>query len=350
MAGDTVQLIASAGHGATATVLVDQADAVRLAGRRISIGSHGYAQIYAGGTRTLLHRWVMGIAVGDRPDVLVDHINRKRLDCRRANLRLVSPAESSLNRELPQRDLPLGVYRTRSKRFAAKLKRGYRNQHLGTYDTPEQAADARVDVEQLLGRVRELAGSLDEMTRCRDAAVRALHRDDIETDIDVEDAIANALWGPGWDWEDERTPRLIARDVAPEIRPTLAKACEQRDQALARVAELEAKRTALEAACDGWAEAGRNEERIWAARVAELEQQLAVAQAATETNREVARVLLSELSANKPPAECGAPHPVADDTRCERQPGHDGWHAATIGAWPSTVLPPLGTSTARSAR
>lgn len=44
---------------------------------------------------------------------------------------------------------------------------------------------------------------------------------------------------------------------------------------LARVAELEAKHTALEAACDGLAEAGRNESRIWAARVAELEQQLA---------------------------------------------------------------------------
>ncbi len=211
-------------------------------------------------------------------------------------------------------------------------------------------AHARVDVEQLLGRVRELAGSLDEMTRCRDAAVRALHRDDIETDIDVEDTIANSLWGPGWDWEDERTPRLIAREAGPAIRPALAKACEQRDQALARVAELEAKRTALEAACDGWAEAGRNEERIWAARVAELEQQLAVAQAATETNREVARVLLSELSANRPPAECGAPHPVADDTRCERQPEHDGWHAATIGTWPTTTLPPLGTSTPHNAR
>ncbi|KDN86723.1 HNH endonuclease [Kitasatospora cheerisanensis] len=142
MAGDTVELPASAGPGTTATVLVDQADAVRLAGRRISIGSHGYAQIYAGGTRTLLHRWVMGIAVGDQQDRIVDHINRNRLDCRRANLRLVTPAESNLNRTIAARDLPPGVYRTRSKRYAAKLKRHYRDHHLGTYDTPEQAATA----------------------------------------------------------------------------------------------------------------------------------------------------------------------------------------------------------------
>lgn len=66
-----------------------------------------------------------------------------------------------------------------------------------------------------------------EMTRCRDAALRALHRDDIETDIDIEDTITNALHGPGWDWEDERTPTLIAREVAPAIRPALAKATQQ---------------------------------------------------------------------------------------------------------------------------
>ncbi|RPE34959.1 hypothetical protein [Kitasatospora cineracea] len=139
---------------------------------------------------------------------------------------------------------------------------------------------ARWDGARLLARVAELTADLDEMTRCRAAALRALHRDDIPTDIDVEDTIANSLWGPGWDWEDERTPRLIARDVAPAIRPALAKTAEQRDQALARVAELEAKRTALEAACDGLAEAGRNESRIWAARVAELERQLTIHQIA----------------------------------------------------------------------
>ncbi|MGW4810515.1 hypothetical protein ACWEPB_02570 [Kitasatospora cineracea] len=44
---------------------------------------------------------------------------------------------------------------------------------------------------------------------------------------------------------------------------------------LARVRHLEARAASLEAERDGWAETSRNEERIWAARVAELEQQLA---------------------------------------------------------------------------
>src|SRR5690348_9437141 len=98
----------------------------------------------------------------------------------------------------------------------------------------EFAAHARTDIPALVARVRELEAELAtaeqqtvEMTRCRDAALRALHRDDIETDIDVEEAITNALHGPGWDWEDPRTPGQIAREVAPAIRPALAKATQQ---------------------------------------------------------------------------------------------------------------------------
>ena len=86
------------------------------------------------------------------------------------------------------------------------------------------AAVAAAEVQPELDR---LQAEVAEMTRCRDAAIRALHRDGIETDIDVEEAIANALHGPGWDWEDERTPGRIARDVAPAVRPALAKATQQ---------------------------------------------------------------------------------------------------------------------------
>jgi hypothetical protein len=88
--------------------------------------------------------------------------------------------------------------------------------------------------DEALAELARLQAELAEMTSCRDAALRALHRDGIETDIDVEEAIANALHGPGWDWEDERTPGRIARDVAPAVRPALAKATQQ----LAAIAAL----------------------------------------------------------------------------------------------------------------
>lgn len=124
------------------TVLLDVDDYERLGSRRLSIGSHGYAQLWTGITVVLLHRWLMDVPDGTGYRLIVDHINRNPLDCRRSNLRLVTPTESNLNRTLPQRDLPLGVYRVRSGRYQAALKRNRVRQHLGTFDTPELAAAA----------------------------------------------------------------------------------------------------------------------------------------------------------------------------------------------------------------
>lgn len=128
--------------GAQVTVLVDIDDFIALGGRRISIGSHGYAQIWERPTVVLLHKWIMSVPTGMRYRVIVDHINRNRLDCRRSNLRLVTPTQSNLNRVIPARDLPVGVYRTRNGKFDARIKRGRTYRYLGVYDTPEQAAAA----------------------------------------------------------------------------------------------------------------------------------------------------------------------------------------------------------------
>jgi hypothetical protein len=49
----------------------------------------------------------------------------------------------------------------------------------------------------------------------------------------------------------------------------------------------------------------------------------------------------------QPPA-CYAPHPTVDWARCELDPGHDGWHAHTAGAWPPVALP-LNTPTTQEA-
>lgn len=129
--------------GQHVTVLVDVDDYIALDGRRVSIGSHGYAQIWQYPTLLLLHKWIMGVPTGTRHRVIVDHINRNRLDCRRSNLRLVTPTESNLNRVVAARDLPIGVYRTRTGKFEARLTRNRVTQHLGAFATPEQASAAR---------------------------------------------------------------------------------------------------------------------------------------------------------------------------------------------------------------
>ncbi|MFE1321638.1 hypothetical protein [Kitasatospora phosalacinea] len=229
---------------------------------------------------------------------------------------------------------------------------------------------ARQDMPALIARVRDLEAELDG--RDEEARERWIQKQEDQLGIRFADfrngkwemdiamgremaaayvAMAKTMLGDAPNYTETKIEFDVKVAESPELytlvvqrhAPGALTPHEARQRAEARVASLEAER-------DGWAENSRNEERIWAARVAELEKQLAEAQAATDTNREISRVLLDELAARRPAAECGAPHPVADDTRCERQPGHDGWHAANVGAWPTSTLPPVAPAPARGDR
>ena len=107
----------------------------------LSVGSHGYAQFWTGGTCVLLHRWLLGLEIG--VGKIADHINHNIMDNRLANLRVVTPTESNLNREIAARDLPTGVYRDRHGHYQARISRGRRSATVGTFLTPEEADTAR---------------------------------------------------------------------------------------------------------------------------------------------------------------------------------------------------------------
>src|SRR3954470_6575890 len=83
-------------RGELVPVLVDVDTWERLDGRALSIGSHGYAQLWEPPRMHLLHRWVLGLQVGDR--LIGDHKDRNVLDCRSANLRVVDGSVSNANR------------------------------------------------------------------------------------------------------------------------------------------------------------------------------------------------------------------------------------------------------------
>lgn len=68
---------------------------MRLDGRKLSVGSHGYTQMWDEKLVTLVHRWVVGAK--PRDGRIVDNVNGNRLDDRRLNLRFVTAAESSAN-------------------------------------------------------------------------------------------------------------------------------------------------------------------------------------------------------------------------------------------------------------
>lgn len=117
-------------------VLVDDADGEGLG--RLSIGSHGYVQMFRGaGEVTLLHRHLLGLVVGD--GLIGDHVDGNPLDCRRSNLRVVTASESSANVAARAGSGFRGVYPNKG-RWIARCKYHGKIVNLGTYDEPEVAA------------------------------------------------------------------------------------------------------------------------------------------------------------------------------------------------------------------
>lgn len=111
--------------------------------RKLSVGSHGYVQTYVSQTErcALLHRVLLGLSIGDKR--IGDHINGNPLDCRRSNLRVVSPAESSANVSGRGSHGVRGVRGVTQLPYGSWGAYGSRDRHrtwLGTFPTFEEAA------------------------------------------------------------------------------------------------------------------------------------------------------------------------------------------------------------------
>lgn len=125
---------------ATRPVKIDVIDYLRLAGRKLSIASHGYAQTFANGRVTVLHRWILGLQVGDKR--IGDHVNGDKLDNRRANLRIVDPSGSSQNVAGRGMSPHRGVHPTRNGKWSARVKFQRVTYYLGTFEDEIDAARA----------------------------------------------------------------------------------------------------------------------------------------------------------------------------------------------------------------
>ena len=80
--------------------------------------------------------------VADAPDgILIDHINRNRLDNRRSNLRFADHLTNAMNRSLSKYRKFRGVYPS-GPNFSARIKHGGTLIHIGNFPTEEDAARA----------------------------------------------------------------------------------------------------------------------------------------------------------------------------------------------------------------
>ena len=107
--------------------------------------ARGYPVASIQGKNYLAHRVAWALHFGEWPEGDIDHINGNRQDNRVDNLRVVSNAENCKNkrpRKTKKSGLPFGVYAGRGGRFKAQICCSGKNVHLGTFNTPEDAAAA----------------------------------------------------------------------------------------------------------------------------------------------------------------------------------------------------------------
>lgn len=96
-----------------------------------------YAIAWIAGARASLHRQIMNAPAG----VLVDHRDGNTLDCRKANLRLVTRQQNCMNRSKLKTSLYKGViFIPKHSKWQAGIKVNGKQHYLGWFDTPEEAA------------------------------------------------------------------------------------------------------------------------------------------------------------------------------------------------------------------
>lgn len=137
----------------TADIRIDPEDAHLLTAYRWQVHKYGRDKWYVSArlaTGTLyLHRLIMGCTKGDGLEV--DHWDGDGLNNRRSNLRVVTHAVNLRNQRLSIANTSgyTGVSKAR-KRWIAQTKVKGKKVHLGTFDTPKAAHEARQAFEQSL--------------------------------------------------------------------------------------------------------------------------------------------------------------------------------------------------------
>lgn len=111
------------------------------------IDKYGYVRGNTKESKVKFHRLVMNYPDG----MVIDHINRKKFDNRKSNLRICTQHENSINRSITSSNQSgiVGVYWNKNiNKWCAGIGVNGINIYLGSYNNFEEAVEARMNAEK----------------------------------------------------------------------------------------------------------------------------------------------------------------------------------------------------------
>lgn len=127
------------------TFLIDTEDLDKVSKYCWHENDNGYIVSNIENKTIRLHRFILNI--NDKR--IVDHINRNKTDNRKVNLRIATYQQNNMNRGFNRNNTTgaKGVSKSKNGRYVASIGKSYQNIYIGTYDTLEEARQARVEKE-----------------------------------------------------------------------------------------------------------------------------------------------------------------------------------------------------------
>lgn len=121
-------------------VLIDYDDDILIKGKRIWVDT-GYAKLKINGKCVRLHN----IILPHKEDLVVDHKNRDKMDCRKSNLKLCTRLENDQNKSLYKNNstgCPGLFLNKKTLRFVVYISRYKIKYYLGSFKTKQEAISA----------------------------------------------------------------------------------------------------------------------------------------------------------------------------------------------------------------
>ena len=141
--GESAEIVTAKGD----VILIDSADVGLAKSYCWHVDSKGYAHGGNNEKRFRLHNLLMSAPKG----MVIDHINRNKLDNRRCNLRIVTNQENQFNRGLGRNNKSgyLGVYfKKECKKWCCQLMLNGKHVFSGLFDNKEEAIAKRKSLEK----------------------------------------------------------------------------------------------------------------------------------------------------------------------------------------------------------